>query len=171
MGARTGLLPEHTAVATPVHDALRLTIPVREALERADNRCERVEVRAPNGESPYRHDDASVPPSVRRGLPYTLWRVTMAGRVPPGIVLCLIGQGKEQHRGLRLDDEPTYPGEWADGGLAWHERGEWVPCPSCGAPLVWYEAAYVPGYRVCAARPHHHAQLAGDGRSAKSVTR
>jgi hypothetical protein len=29
-----------------------------------------------------------------------------------------------------------------------------VPCPvdGCGQMLVWYEAGYVPGYRVCMAR-------------------
>ena len=35
-----------------------------------------------------------------------------------------------------------------------------VPCPvpGCGQTVVWYEAGYVPGYRVCMAR-----SAAGDG--------
>ncbi len=69
--------------------------------------------------------------------------------------------------GLRLQSEPAYPGEWAGVVcVAWWERGDWVPCPhhGCGAPLVWYEAGYVPGYRICLWG--HHAQLSRDGRRA-----
>lgn len=169
--ARTGLLAPHTTVAAPVHEGLRLTIPAREALVAAGNDVELREAVTPNGDAPCAHGDMSVPPSLRRGLPYQLWRVTMGGRVPRGLVPCLIGHGDEQHRGLRLGDEPEYPGEWASGGLAWWDQGEWVPCPSCGAPLVWYEAGYVAGYRVCARAPHHHARLSDDGRSATRVER
>lgn len=39
----------------------------------------------------------------------------------------------------------------------------------CGAALVWYEAGYVPGYRICLAG--HHAMLTGDGSTARAVRR
>jgi hypothetical protein len=67
---------------------------------------------------------------------------------------------------------PEYPGEWPQSAIAWHEHGQWVPCPSCGASLIWHEAGYVPGYRLCT-RPAggHHVQLAADGRSGKVVRR
>jgi hypothetical protein len=151
IAVRTGLLAEHHGVAAPVHESLRLTVPAREKLERLGNGIER------NGET--------------SGMGAPLYRVTLAGYMPSTIVLCLIGHGPEQHRGLRLQDEPAYPGEWPEGTLAWHEHGDWVPCPDCGRPLVWYEAAYVPGYRVCSSAPHHHAKLSADGRSAKAVLR
>lgn len=48
-------------------------------------------------------------------------------------------------------------------GVPQHERG-WhlvtgVPCPveGCGQTLVWYEAGYVPGYRVCMAPANDNA--------------
>ena len=126
-------------------EAIRLTIPAREALDRAGNR-----VVLAHGAT------ASEP----------RYNVTLI-RPPAGLVLCIIGRGTEQHRGLRLATEPEYPGEWpaSSGGIAWHERGQLVPCPECGHTLLWCEAGYVPGWRVCLAG--HAAQLAGDGRSAK----
>lgn len=92
----------------------------------------------------------------------------MIGVVPAGLVAVLI-DGDEQYRGLRMRDEPPFPGEWHDGGVAWYERGQWVPCPvpRCGRALVWYEAGYVPGYRICTRG--HHAQLSRDGRSARPI--
>lgn len=125
-------------------EGLRLTIPVREALEHEGNRV--TETVTPNG------------------LQYTV----ELRRPPAGIVLCLIGHRAEQHYGLRMVNEPEYPGEWPDGqGVAWHEWGEWVPCPKCGAALVWNEAGYVPGYRICL--KGHHVQLSEDGRTAHVV--
>jgi hypothetical protein len=168
---RTGLLPEHRGVAAPVYDELRLTVPAREALVRHGNEVELRGATTLNGDARHAPEDTSVPPSKRRGHPYQVWRVTLRGTVPDGLVLCLVGQGGEQHRALRLHVEPEYPGEWPAAALAWHERGAWVPCPACQAPLVWYEAGYVPGYRVCAAKPHHHVQLGGDGTTARLVTR
>lgn len=147
MTTKTGLSREYATIAAPAYGPLRLTIPAREALDRNGNHVERVA-----GEF--------VGP---------MYRVTLAGDIPAGVVLCLIGYGSDQHRGLRLDDEPEYPGEWRDGGLSWAERGSWVPCPQCGAALVSHEAGYVPGYRVCARAPHHHAQLDDGGRAATSV--
>ncbi len=126
--------------APTVLEGLRLTIPAREALE-AHNRVEATAT-AP-GEPPR-------------------WCVTLV-RPPPGLVLVAL-EGRAL--ALRMADEPPYPGERA-GDTAWWERGAWVPCPTCGAALAWYEAGYVPGYRVCL--EGHHAQLAGDGLSAKAV--
>ena len=130
-------------ITPPVYWQLRLTVPVREALEQSGNR---------------------VTPQDSPGLPMYSVELT---RPPSGIVECVIGHGSAQHRGLRLDIEPPYPGEWPSDVLAWHWRGQWLPCPQCGSALVWYEAGYVPGYRVCL--EGHHVQLSGDGRSASLV--
>jgi hypothetical protein len=131
-------------IQPPVYEHLRITIPACEALERSGN------VVTQTGSNSI-------------GTPE--YSVTLT-HPPAGLVLCLIGTRSDQHRGLRLEIEPEFPGEWRDGnGIAWHERGEWVPCPECGAALVWYEAGYVPGYRICT--NGHHSQLSSDGRSAK----
>lgn len=148
---RTGLTmtPEASGVAPPVYEGLRLTVPAREAIE---SRASRVEQTA--------------------AQPWPLYTVTLNGNLPKGLVLCLIGTGAEQHRGLRMSDEPPYPGEWMQrGAIAWYEHGDWTRCPKCHAPLVWYEAGYVPGYRICTRAPHHHVQLDADGKGAKLVTR
>lgn len=129
---------------------LRLTIPVREALEAHHNIVTRITTSSDSSDDWY---------SVR-----------LSGIVPKGIVECLIDDNQQQYRGLRLIHEPKYPGEWAEEeAIAWWERGAWVPCPvrRCGRALVWYEAGYVPGYRVCTRG--HHVQLSQDGRSAKPV--
>lgn len=139
-------------VEPPVREHLRMTIPVREALARAGNQI------------------TPSPPVGPDDDPYHAYRVVLCGDMPDGIVECIIECGRypatSQHRGLRMSDEPEYPGEMR-GAVSWWERGEWVPCPrqGCSRPLVWYEAGYVPGYRVCTRG--HHAQLSGDGRSAK----
>ena len=86
-------------------------------------------------------------------------------RPPAGLALVLVGQGDQQHRALRLADEFAFAGEWARDVLAWHDHGDWVPCPVCGAALAWHEAGYVPGWRRC--EYGHFAQLADDGRSAE----
>ena len=54
---------------------------------------------------------------------------------------------------LRMDNEPEYPQEFPD----YWASVDFTPCPKCGAPVVWYEAGYVPGYRVCSQSPHHHS--------------
>lgn len=58
---------------------------------------------------------------------------------------------------LRCENEPDYPGEQPNNDM-WLAV-DLMPCPRCGAALVWYEAGYVPGYRVCAG-PHHHHYIA-----------
>lgn len=161
MTTRTGLTmtPQVAHIAAPIHDELRLTIPAHEALVSTRNR---VELRGATTMLPHTLDRA------QRGPTYQVFRVELSGDVPARLILCIIGHGEEQHRGLRLNDEPEFPREIA-GAVAWWEQGEWTPCPTCRAPLVWYEAGYVPGYRVCARRPHHHSILR-DG-SARKVTR
>lgn len=128
-------------LAPPVYGGLRLTIPAREALAAAGNRVD------PGGADAYGRER---------------WIVTLV-RPPASLVLVLIGHGAEQHRGLRTDDEQAYPGEWTD-GITWWERGGWIPCPDCGHALLWCEAGFVPGWRICLAG--HAVQLAEDGRSA-----
>lgn len=134
-------------IEPPTYGRLRMTIPVREALERAGNSI------------------ASDNPVGSPDDPCYAYRVQCTGTMPGGIVECLIGQGASQHRGLRLRDETEYPGEMR-GAVTWYEHGRWTPCPRkrCARPLVWYEAGYVPGYRVCTRG--HHARLSDDGRSA-----
>jgi len=58
---------------------------------------------------------------------------------------------------LRLAWEPKYPREFVD---IW-KQANWTPCPECGSPVVWYEAGYVPGYRVCTGKLSHHSLVRG----------
>lgn len=137
-----------TVAAPPIYDRLRLTVPARDALQAAGNRVR------PEG-------------ATSTGAP--LYRVVLR-RPPVGMEACLIQDVSgepwpDQHEGLRLQSEPPFPGEWPATAVAWYVRGQWVPCPSCGGALVWYEAGYVPGYRLCTSG--HHAQLSADGRSAE----
>lgn len=41
------------------------------------------------------------------------------------------------------------------GQMDWPQR---IPCPHCWGWIVWAEAAYVPGYRICS-RCHRHWQM------------
>lgn len=133
-----------TTRAPPTVEGVRITIPAREALVAAGNVVEQIDD-SPTG--------------------YALFRVTIH-RPPHGIVEVLIGNGNDQCHGLRLDDEIAYPGEWPHGkGISWWERGRWVGCPTCEQALVWYEAGYVPGHRICLRG--HHADLGTDGRTAQ----
>ncbi len=52
------------------------------------------------------------------------------------------GDGEEHTEGY------AFPREKGD---AWYDPITNVPCPveGCDQTLVWYEAGYVPGYRVC----------------------
>jgi hypothetical protein len=147
--------PSVCQIAPPVYERLRLTIPAREALERAGNQvrpmlCTQAEL----GIELY---------VVQQELGVPFYSVTLV-YPPTNLELVLIGQGEGQHRGLRLSDEQAYPGEWPDGSIAWPARGSWTPCPRCGAALRWHEAGYVQGYRICL--HGHTAILSGDGRVA-----
>jgi hypothetical protein len=77
--------------------------------------------------------------------------ITLGDKMPEGIVACHLND--PPHMGLRLAIEPEFPGEYDD----YWRQVDFTPCPVCGAPVVWYEAGYVPGYRVCAKPPHHHS--------------
>jgi hypothetical protein len=124
---RRGLFPEHRGVAAPAY-AVRATVPVVEALRAAG---------------------AGVDPLPLPNIGYT---VRLTGTVPAGLVAVHLN-GPPPALALRLADEPEYPMEFPDywGTVAF------TPCPMCGAAVVWYEAGYVPGYRVCVRPPHHHA--------------
>lgn len=94
-------------------------------------------------------------------------RYTLSIISPPGgLVISFISGGAEV--AIRTEDEPPYPRECP---AAWYIIGDFVPCPrrGCGRGLVWYEAGYVPGYRICLAG--HHAQLSDDGRTARDMRR
>lgn len=116
---------------------VRLTIPAREALERAGNAIDR-------------------PPSVA-GLP-----VVTVRSPPPGLIVVIADVLGEQSTAVRTAEEPAWPREFEAG---WALRGQWVPCPTCGAALLWCEAGFVPGWRICLSG--HAVQLAADGRSGK----
>lgn len=142
-------------VHAPTYSDLRMTVPAREALERAGNRVD--------------HAGSPAVGALPRDL-LIFFSTTLTGTVPRGILEVCIGHGNEQHWGLRMTDEPEYPAEWPSDQVQ-RDYGAWVPCPHrrCGRPLVWYEAGYVPGYRICTRG--HHAQLSNDWRSAKAVPR
>jgi hypothetical protein len=58
----------------------------------------------------------------------------------------LHGHGGQEYEHYSMPPSPIAHDEWA--------RITEVPCPveHCDQTLVWYEAGYVPGYRVCMAR-------------------
>ena len=123
-------------IGPTVIERLRLTVPAREAIEAAGNR---VTVDAtPDGPR------------------YTVNLV----RPPPGLVVVAISGTSEI--GIRRADEPEYPGECP---AAWWDIGQWVPCPTCGHALLWCEAGFVPGWRICLSG--HASQLSADGRTAE----
>lgn len=130
---RTGLCPEHRTVIPTTHKRVRLTIAASEQPESPD-------------------------PLI--GAP--TYTVRLGRRVPAGLVVaCLHSRGSSgggwmESTALRMDYEPPYPGEFLPD--IW-TRLHFTPCSKCQAPLVWYEAGYAPGYRVCAGPRHHHFQL------------
>ena len=111
----------------PITETARATIPVVEALRKAG---------------------ATVTPLPSPAVGY---EITIGDTMPVGIIAA--HHNDAPHVVLRMENEPEYPGENPDYWL----QIDWTPCPACGAPVVWYEAAYVPGYRVCSKPPHHHS--------------
>lgn len=111
----------------PLVYEVRATIPVVEALQAAG---------------------ATVEPLA---APIVGYKITLGKKVPPGIVAVHLKSSPQI--GLRMHDEPEYPMEHHD----YWATVDFAPCPVCGGPVVWYEAGYVPGYRVCANPPHHHS--------------
>lgn len=132
---RSGLFAEHAGVAPLVYEA-RATIPAIEALRSAGATIEPLPA-----------------PQICRANLRKSWtaRITLGDRMPEGMVACHLNQSP--HMGLRMEIEPEYPGEYPD----YWRQVDFTPCPVCGAPVVWYEAGYVPGYRVCSRPPHHHS--------------
>ncbi len=134
---RTGLFPKHMGITLSPRENVRLTIPAREALQAAG---------------------ARVTPEPPRADGHQTYTVVMSTTMPAGLmavqtVIESTPSGVESTLpGLRLENEPPYPIEYPDYWL----QLDYTPCPICAAPLVWYEAGYVPGYRVCAKKPHHH---------------
>jgi len=130
---RTGLLPEHVnrILILPTYLSVRLTIPAYEILSKSGARIEQ-----------YTSVDGTF-----------LYDVTLQTHqtVPTGLVV-----SRSRHTsniGIRMAIEPDFPGEIK----TYFEQLDFTPCPKCGSPLIWYEAGYVPGYRVCVKKPHHHA--------------
>mgnify|MGYP000632747541 CR=1 FL=1 len=123
---RTGLQPGMT-LGPVVYSEVRMTIPVKETLEVAAARTKRSPI----------------------GVGY---EITLGSIMPTGIVAAQVI--RQPGCVLRLENEPPYPGEIPESGF-WYQV-DFTPCPVCGAPLFWYEAGYVPGYRVCTQPPHHH---------------
>lgn len=126
---QTGLLAPCTQIAPIIHRGMRCTIPAREALAAAG---------------------ATITPVGQAVGGWTLYDIQLGQMMPQGIICAQVGQ----HAALRLQSEPAYPGEVR---IYWGQV-DWMPCPKCGAPLVWYEAGYVPGYRICTGPRHHHCQ-------------
>lgn len=89
---------------------------------------------------------ATVEPLAPPSVGYT---ITLGAKMPTGIVAVHVGHGI----GLRMGNEPAFPVEHED----YWAQVSFTPCPKCGAPVVWYEAGYVTGYRVCSQPPHHHS--------------
>jgi hypothetical protein len=127
---RTGCFPEHKRLkfeAGAIRTDTRMTICARTALERVST------VR----DNAYYYQRPPV------GIVAVLAPVLEAGAPTMGRMVA-----------LRCADDPPYPGESANLDM-WIEV-DLTPCPKCGSALVWYEAGYVPGYRVCAGPKHHH---------------
>lgn len=121
--------------------ACRLTIRAREALIAAG--------------ADIQPADAPMVPAMAGGWEPAIgqyWDVALGQRCPPR-VLVRETFGVAGYT-MRLDDEPAWPNEIANVPI-WGQL-DLTPCPHCGAALAWYEAGYVPGYRVCAGPQHHH---------------
>ncbi len=127
---RDGLFLEHEGAKFEPHTFahVRVTVPAREELERVGCILTQTHIDPP------------------------LFDVRMSDIAPIGMIATRILN--TDHLGLRLEIEPKFPGEI---GHAYYEQMAFTPCPICGATLVWYEAGYVPGYRVCVKAPHHHS--------------
>lgn len=128
---RTGLFPEHEGKlsAPAIHSRVRLTISAREALL----------------------EHGAIVRWIESDRTYT---VQLRDTVPPDLIVTRLANSDEL--GIRRNIEPEYPDEI---GHAFWDQVDFAPCPICRAPLIWYEAGYVPGYRVCAKPPHHHIRV------------
>lgn len=142
---RTGVLPEHhsTRLLGATLHCCRLTIPAREALAQAGATISPAESPSIMVNGEWEASTASH------------WTVALGDRCPQGLVVTK--EYGSHALCIRCDNEPEWPGgEHQD----FWSQVDLTPCPTCGAALVWYEAGYVPGYRVCAGPQHHHWQAA-----------
>lgn len=134
---RTGLTMGDAGVAPIEHDAVRMTLPVREALVAAG---------------------ATVTPISSGPDQIAVYHVRLGDRIPAGIVATTTDVSEHGWiPTLRMTHEPDFSEFCRTADVHWTSV-DWTPCPKCGAPLVWYEAGYAPGYRVCSRPPHHHMQ-------------
>jgi hypothetical protein len=79
------------------------------------------------------------------------YEITLGPQMPANLIACQLNESP--HIGVRCSNEPEFPGESPD----YWASVNFSPCPVCGSPVVWYEAGYVPGYRVCTGPKHHHS--------------
>lgn len=141
---RSGVLPEHKgAEFCGAHfSCCRLTIPAREALLACGALIEPVQ--APEVLDPFTRQWVLADSEH--------YSVSLRQKCPADLVVCQIANGSSALC-IRRRDEPKWPGcEVPD---IWRQV-DLTPCPMCSSALVWYEAGYVPGYRVCAGPEHHH---------------
>jgi len=129
---KNGLFPEIKGIAPLKYEA-RATIPVVEAL---------------------RDVGSVVTPQVSPNQ--SVYTINLGDQMPTGIIT--VGINEYPGLGLRMENEPDYPIEYPS---YWNQI-DWTPCPVCGAPVVWYEAGYVPGYRICTRKPYHHCLATDD---------
>ena len=130
---RTGLRPDEMPLEPQAFTGVCLTPAAQEALSAAGARL--------------------LPESDPRG-PISTHTVLLGVSVPEGLVATRFAQS--DGLGIRMKDDAPFDDEI---GHAYWEQAHFLPCPECGAPLVWYEAGFVPGYRVCARFPYHHVLI------------
>lgn len=145
-------------VITVIHgECVRATVPAIEALLAAGNRVAAGGVQVWPG-------NAMRAAQVAADIGWTVWLT----RVPEGLRPVAINQHAPNidDVALRLDSEPAYPRE-SRLFDAWQEAQWTIGCPAkgCGRALLWAEAGYVPGWRVCAGGGHFASldRLAGVG--------
>lgn len=126
-----GVFPEHRGaqfLGGWIPTDARMTIPAREAIEEVSETW--LQPSGIGSEYAYLKPPAGV--------------IVVAVRTPDGLL----------ETAYRLKNEPAFPGEHPHPN-SWLEAS-FLACPQCGYALVWYEAGYVPGYRVCCGPAHHH---------------
>lgn len=112
---------------------VRLTIPAYEALKMAGCKIE----------------------TVKEGI-YSI-ELTNAKYVPDNLHVVLAPDLNNDGlfvTGIRLANEPEYPAGEISHDYFWTKLAL-TPCPLCKSPLLWAEAGYVPGMRVCSGIKHH----------------
>lgn len=136
---RTGVFHKRAKLSGARLDCCRLTIPAREALEAFG-------AAVSPADPPHLLESGKW---VMSSAPH--WRVALGTLCPPGLIAAQ-QVGVSHAICIRLDIEPEWPNEIP---ATWPQL-DLTPCPRCRSALVWYEAGYVPGYRVCAGPQHHH---------------